>query len=229
MKTKIKSIFSLALALLMLLNLVSCGQSCGQATTSEDDTTAHSVADSEMETGGSTMNNDTSADTQSADTLGEDDTYQPFFKEPLTHMIFGANSYAQGDNLVGEISYEALPATAPLPYTMTIRTYAEWQNFYGGLPRIQMDESFTTGLAAINQAFFDKKAVAVIIVGESSPAYTHVVNGVEVKQGVLYVNLTTNMIEGAGKEATYRCIMIPIDRAYAGLNIRVEHKRELNG
>ena len=228
MKIKIKRIFALSLALTLLMSLASCGHSCGGATTSPDDTTADSVADSSSDTGRLPLGSGTS-DTQASDTQGEDDTYVPFVKEPLTHMIFGANSYAQGDNLVGEISHEALPATAPLPYTMTIRTYAEWQNFYGGLPRIQMNDDFISGLASFNQAFFDKKAVAVVIVGESSPTYTHVVNGVEVKQGALYVNLTTHMTEGASKEVAYRCIMIPIDRAYAGLTIRVEHKRELNG
>ncbi len=239
MKIIIKRIFALSLALLMTFSLASCGQSCGDTAVMDEDTnTSTSQADTQVgiQTNTSQTQEQTQAETQAntpADTESgtqeDTSTEEVFIKKPLEHLIFGQDSYAQGDNLIASLGREQLPQNFPFPKTMTIRSLEQWNLFYGGLPRVIMDEAFVSGINNINADFFRNKALVLVFLEELSPEYTHAVTDVGINQAKLAISVTTHMKKDAKQEMAYRCIIIPIDREYAGMNIKLSQTRELNG
>lgn len=212
MKSTYLRFVALMLAMITVLSLVACGgasSSEGSGTTDDETTVATNDA--------SNQEHDSSPNTQ------------PFQKAPLTHLIFGNRSYAQGENLIGEISWEALPLTFVSPYTMKVENMDEWMKFYGGIPRTKMDEDFVTGISQIDEGFFKSKYLVVVIVLEKSNTYTHEVKSVEPKEGALHVDIVTHTTQAATNETAVRCIMIPASRDYSPLPIKVSIGKELNG
>jgi len=243
MKIIIKRIFALSLALLMTFSLASCGQSCGNTAVMDENTnTSTSQADTQadIQTNTNQTQDQTQAETQAntqantpvdteSDTQEGSSTEEVFIKKPLEHLIFGQDSYAQGDNLIASLGREQLPQNFPFPKTMTIKNLEQWNLFYGGLPRVIMDEAFVSGINNINTDFFRNKALVLVFLEESSPEYTHAVTNVGINQAKLAISITTHMKKDAKQETAYRCIIIPIDREYASMNIKLSQTRELNG
>ena len=215
---------ALGLALLMTLSLASCGKSCSGTETPADTTTNETTLESSLP---NSVGNDTTAPEDTSDTTLSDDD-EVFVKPPLEHMIFGVGSYVQGENLVAAVGREQLPEAFKSPLTMYIKNYAEWQNFYGGLPRSKMDDAFVQGIASINEPYFKSKALLVVIVEERSIDYTQEVKDVSYANGKVAVQLTTHMVSNATNEVGYACILIPITPGWVGFPVTVGISKELN-
>ncbi len=200
MNHTLKRLFALILALLAVVGLAACrGTSANEGETSTEASTESSA-------------------------VTEHYTFSPtFVKEPLTHLIFGEHSYMQGDNLIGEIPMEALPQNFVSPMTLTVKDIDGWNDFYGGIPRHSiMNDDFTTALSKIDASFFESKFLVVIIVYEKSPSYTHEVTQLQAAEDKLNVTVTTNTAENAVQESAFRCIMIPVEKEHADLDIKVK-------
>lgn len=229
MKKHIKSILAIHLALVMLLSFVACA---GDNTTDAEDTQVTLPAGivgpavpNPPEASSTAESNDGSHDMQQGTQNGDANVIPNPIDEPLKHLIFGSGSYMDGDNMVAMLSRGQLPTDYKSPLTMYIKTYEEWQEFYGGMPRSLMNGDFVTAVSNIKQSFFDKSALLLVIVEAPSPAYTHTAEVAEYRNNTLEVTITTDVPTNAIGETSYACIMIPIERTLAESKVVVSHKK----
>lgn len=197
----------LCLSLLAVLSLISCGNNAASDASAVTEDTAHTL---QAESGASSAQ-------------------EILTKDPLTYLIFGSKSYVQGENLIGEVSWEVLPLSFVSPYAVKIKNPTEWERFYSGVPRLRMDENFIDGLNKIDDSFFKKSFIVAVFVYEKSPAYTHEVTSVSPQQnGNLDISITTHETSNASMETAIRCIMIPVSKEFMDLKVNVTMSRENN-